>query len=121
MIAPNGKGIILVGKYCSEEGDGCSEKTEKGEEFLPVFVDNLPPDQYWNNENNFGVDVEREIMPFGSSPGNMENTENKDLLIIPGTNTKVELVASLAELSVQEDLSNSLIGDWYIFSKKQKV
>ena len=101
LVAPNGRGIVLVGPYCA--GGNCDDGDGGTEVYSPTFYPSTSGYAAWNNNN---------LIPEGA--GNFTPYAGTT------TNTVVGLTNGL--VSSFEALTagmTSLDGNWFVYSKKQ--
>ncbi|WP_181161694.1 SprB repeat-containing protein, partial [Flavobacterium sp. GSA192] len=100
LVAPSGQAVVLVGPYCT--GGACEDANSNDQElYLPVFYPNSSGNPQWNNNDVISQDIPQNFTPNGalSSPN-----------VITGVTSYV---------SSFENLTGSMNGTWFIYSKKQ--
>ena len=105
LVAPNGKGIVLVGPYC--EDGYCVDDDPIDELYSPTFYPNSSGYDAWNNSDEI-AEGDGNFTPNGGPSVNSES--------ITGLNNG--LVTSFEALT---DGMESLDGHWFVFAKKQGV
>ncbi|OYX80018.1 MAG: hypothetical protein B7Y83_18905, partial [Flavobacteriales bacterium 32-34-25] len=100
LVSPSGQAVVLVGPYCT--GGACEDANSNDQElYLPVFYPNSSGNPQWNNNDVISQDIPQNFTPNGalSSPN-----------VITGVTSYV---------SSFENLTGSMNGTWFIYSKKQ--
>ena len=102
LVAPNGKGIVLVGPYC--EGGNCDDGDGGVEVYSPTFYPSTSAHAAWINSN---------FIAEGS--GNFEPNGGATTNTVTGLTNG--LVSSFEALTAG---MTSLDGQWFVYSKKQE-
>jgi len=102
LVAPNGKGIVLVGPYCA--GGDCDDNDGGTEIYSPTFYPSTSGYNAWIN-SNFIAEGAGNFTPNG---GTTTNTV---------TGLTNGLVSSFEALTAG---MTSLDGQWFVYSKKQE-
>ena len=97
LVSPSGKGVVLVGPYCS--GGNCD--TNNAETYQPVFYPNSSGYPIWSNNN---------IIPNGV---NVNMRPNGNLSATNSINGLTSYVSSF------DQLTGPMNGNWFVFAEKQ--
>jgi len=101
LVAPNGKGIVLVGPYCV--GGNCDDGDGGVEVYSPTFYPSASGYAAWNN-NNLIPEGAGNFTPYAGTTTNTVTGLTNGLV-----STFEALTAGMA----------SLDGQWFVYSKKQ--
>ncbi|SHM16898.1 hypothetical protein SAMN05216269_1031, partial [Flavobacterium xinjiangense] len=100
LVSPSGKGIILVGPYCS--GGNCDDSNSNTKElYLTTFYPNNSGYPKWNNANFIQDGINQNMTPNGETTS-------------PNTITGLT-----SYVSSFENLTGPMNGTWFIYSRKQ--